>query len=106
MAGLPKVGEVQFLSPESIVQAFAERVESVGGIPSVGREDQFMLRYVELAKEGKAGILIDIADAAPEEVSAALSVSGAVLAYHYRALVIEELVQTAPHAEEAASGKL
>lgn len=106
VAKLPQVGEVRWLSPESIGQAFARRAESVGGMPSVGREDQFMLRYVELASKGKAGLLIDMADAAPEAVSAALAAAGALLAYHYRALVIEELVQTATQAEAAASGKL
>ena len=106
VAHVPKVGELRYLPPEAIVQAFAERSESVGGMPSVGREDQFMLRYVELASKGKAGLLIDMADAAPEAVSAALAAAGALLAYHYRALVIEELVQTATQAEAAASGKL
>lgn len=106
VAKVPQVGEVQFLPPEAIVQAFAERTRSVDGMPSVGREDQFMLRYVELAGEGNAGVLIDMGHAAAEGVSAALAAHGAVLAYHYRTLVIEELVHTAAHAEEVASGKL
>lgn len=106
VAHVPKVGELRYLPPEAIVQAFAERSESVGGMPSVGREDQFMLRYVELAKEGKAGVLIDMADASADDMGAALAAAGAVLAYYYRALVIEELVQTSTHADEAAAGKL
>ncbi len=105
-AKVEKIGEIQFLSPEAIVQAFAERAESVGGMPSVGREDQFMLRYVELAKEGKVGVLIEVADADPEALGAALDAAGASLAYYYRALVIEELVDTSAKAEAAASGKL
>ena len=106
VAKQPKVGEVQFLSPEAITQAFAERIESVGGMPSVGREDQFMLRFVELSEGGKAGVLIDMASAVPEQVGAALSAADAILAYYYRALVIEELVDTSARAEAAASGKL
>ena len=106
LAAVHKVGEVRLLPPEAIVQAFAERAESVGGMPSVGREDQFMLRYVELAEEGKPGVLVDVGDASTEDLSAAFAATGAVLAYYYRTLVIEELVQTSTHAEEAASGKL
>ncbi len=105
-AKVAKVGEVRYLPPEAIVQAFAERTESVGGMPSVGREDQFMLRYVELAKEGKAGVLIDMQGASVDDVGAALAAAGAVLAYYYRTLVIEELVQTSTHADEVAAGKL
>ena len=106
LAKVPKVGEVQFLPSEAIVQAFAERTESVGGMPSVGREDQFMLRYVELAKEGNAGVLLAMGHATTDDVGAALTKAGAVLAYYYRALVIEELIHTSTHAEETASGKL
>ena len=106
VAKQPKVGEVQFLSPEAITQAFAERIESVGGMPSVGREDQFMLRFVELARGGKAGLLIEVGRADTEALSAALAASGAVLAYYYRTLVIEELVDSSPRAEAAAAGKL
>ena len=106
VAKVHKVGEVRSLPPELIVQAFAERTESVGGMPSVGREDQFMLRYVELAKEGKAGALIEMGDAVSDEVGAALAAAGALLAYYYRTLVIEELVEASTQAEAAASGKL
>ena len=106
LAAVPKVGEVRVLSPEAIVQAFAERAESVGGMPSVGREDQFMLRFVELAKQGKPGMLVDVVDASTEDLSAAFAATRAVLAYYYRTLVIEELVETSTRAEAAASGKL
>ena len=106
LAKVHKVGEVRSLPPDSIVQAFAERSASVGGMPSVGREDQFMLRYVELAQQGKAGVLVEMGDAASDEVGAVLAAAGALLAYHYRALVIEELVEASTQAEAAASGKL
>lgn len=108
LAAVPKVGAVQALAPADIGSAFAERAAATaeGGAPSVGREDQFMLRFVELARSGKAGVLIEMADANADDVSAVLNQAGALLAYHYRALVIEELVDTTPRAEAAASGKL
>ena len=58
MAEVPDVGAVQLAEPGAIQQTFAKRAADVGGAPSVGREDQFMLRFVELARGGKAGLLI------------------------------------------------
>ena len=106
VAGVPQIGQVQTVSPGEITQAFAERAKSVGGVPSPGREDQFMLRYVELAQRGCAGVLIDMADAAPDDVATELASAGALLAYAYRALVIEELVTPPPPVEGVAVGKL
>ncbi len=100
-------GEITLATPAAIGQAFARRADEVGqGIPSVGREDQFMLRFVELARSGRAGLLIEVGDADPEALGTALRAAGAVLAYHYRPLVIEDLVPPSPTAEAAAAGKL
>ena len=41
-----------------------------------------------------------------EAISAILNANGALLAYCYRKLVIEELVDASPRAEAAAAGKL
>ena len=106
MADVPDVGAVQLAEPGALQQTFAKRAADVGGAPSVGREDQFMLRFVELARGGKAGLLIEVGRADTEALSAALAASGAVLAYYYRTLVIEELVDASPRAEAAAAGKL
>ena len=106
MADVPDVGAVQLAEPGALQQTFAKRAADVGGAPSVGREDQFMLRFVELARGGKAGLLIEVGRADTEALSAALAASGAVLAYYYRTLVIEELVDSSPRAEAAAAGKL
>ena len=65
-----------------------------------------MLRFVELAQAGKAGLLIELADAEVEAISTILNASGALLAYCYRKLVIEELVDASPRVEAAAPGKL
>ncbi|MBH1966246.1 MAG: hypothetical protein I8H77_18010 [Comamonadaceae bacterium] len=100
------VGSVAVATPQAIIAAFSERAAEVGGMPSVGREDQFMARYVELAQSGKAGLLIEVADAAPEGLSQSLLASGAWLAYYYRALIIEELVELTLRTEGAAAGKL
>ena len=100
-------GAITLATPTAIQQAFAQRAADVGtGAPSVGREDQFMLRFVELAQAGKAGLLIELADAEVEAISTILNASGALLAYCYRKLVIEELVDASPRAEAAAAGKL
>ena len=80
MAEVPDVGAVQLAEPGAIQQTFAKRAADVGGAPSVGREDQFMLRFVELARGGKAGLLIEVGRADTEALSAALAASGAVLA--------------------------
>ncbi|MDO5624208.1 MAG: hypothetical protein Q4G71_05930 [Pseudomonadota bacterium] len=106
VAALPGVGKVTLAAPDAIEQAFAERAAEVGGAPSVGREDQFMLRFVELARAGKVGVLIEVADADTEALGTLLDAAGAALAYLYRTLVIEELVDPSRRAEAAAAGKL
>jgi len=106
VAALPGVGAVTVASAEDIGRNFAKRSEDVGGMPSVGREDQFMLRYVELAEQGKAGLLIEVADADSAALADVLRQGGAVLAYHYRRLVIEELAEPSTGAEAAAAGEL
>ena len=106
LASVPGIGAIRLAEPAAIQSAFAKRAEDVGGAPSVGREDQFMLRFVELARTGKAGVLVEAGDADTDGLSAALNASGAVLAYYYRKLVIEELVDSSPRAEAAAAGKL
>lgn len=106
VAEVPGVGAVTLATPAAIEAAFAKRAADVGGTPSVGREDQFMLRFVELARAGKFGLLIDVAAADADAVSAALDAGGAQLVYHYRTLVIDELVEPTRRAEAAAAGKL
>ena len=107
IAAVAGVGAITLGTPAAIQHTFAQRAADVGtGAPSVGREDQFMLRFVELAQSGKAGLLIELADAEVEAISAILNASGSLLAYCYRKLVIEELVDASPRAEAAAAGKL
>lgn len=99
--------QLTLATPAAIERAFASRADEVGeGIPSLGREDQFMRRFVELARAGKAGLLIELGDTDPQALGDALRATGAVLAYHYRPLVIEDLVPPTPTAEAAAAGKL
>ncbi len=106
IAELPGVGAVSIAPGAAIESAFGQRAAEVGGSPSVGREDQFMLRFVELARAGKCGLLIDMGVADGTDVAHALGATGAQLAYHYRALVIDELVEPTRRAEAAAAGKL
>lgn len=106
LANVEGVGQLQLAAPPAIEQAFRKRVEESGGLPSLGREDQFMHRFVELARSGKAGLLIDAGAADPAALGDALRSAGAVLAYHYRTMVIEELIEASPGAEAAAAGEL
>ena len=105
-SALPGVGAVQVVEGAAIVTQFGPRADEVGGAPSVGREDQFMLRFVELARQGLGGLLIDPDKADVAAIGEALNEQRAAVAYHYRALVIEELVDASPRAEAAAAGKL
>lgn len=106
IAGIEGIGTPRMATAPAIAQAFAKRADDVGGMPSVGREDQFTLRFVELARAGKPGLLIDVGSADLGALSDALKAAGAVLAYHYHTLVIEELVAPTPKAEAAAAGRL
>lgn len=106
VAAIAHVGAVDVVRSEDIRQTFGQRAEEVGGMPSVGREDQFMLRYVELARENEAGVLIEVAGADIDALTQALKDAGALLAYYYRTLVIDELIDASPGAEAAAAGKL
>lgn len=100
-------GTSTLATPATIVQAFGVRADEVGrGVPSVGREEQFMARFVELARSGSAGLLIEARDADAQALGESLRSSGALLAYGYRPLVIEELVAPSPRAEAAAAGRL
>ncbi len=106
MQAVPDVGGVQLAAAPAIEAAFAKRAADVGAMPSVGREDQFMLRFVELARKGRSGLLVDLGGADADAVTAVLQEGGAVLAYHYRQLVIDELVTPTIGAEAAAAGRL
>ena len=106
LRALPGVGAVTLCTPDAIESAFAERAAQVGGAPSVGREDQFMLRYVELARAGTCGVLVELDNAGADALRNALEETQATLAYHYRTLVIDELISPTPRAEAAAAGRL
>lgn len=106
VASVSHVGAVNVATAEAIRETFGARAEEVGGIPSVGREDQFMLRFVELARSNEAGLLIEVAHANVPALTQALRDAGARVGYYYRTLIIEELIDASPEAEAAASGKL
>ena len=105
LAALAEIGSVQLVSSSTIVERMSPRAAD-RGMPSVGREDQFMRRFVELAQQGWGGLLVDVGKADTAALGAALQAHGAALAYLYRTLVIEDLVDTTPRAEAAAAGKL
>ena len=102
----PGIGAIQIVASQAIVDRMAEQPEQAEGMPSVGREDQFMRRFVELARQGMTGLLVEVDEADTHAITQALLSPRPELAYHYRLLVIEELVDTSARAEAAAAGKL
>ena len=106
LAEVPDIGAIHVVAPAKIEQVLGKRAADVGGVPSVGREDQFMLRFVELARAGKHGLQIEVGNADTDAIAAILKAASAGLGYYYRTLVIEELIDSSPRAEAAAAGKL
>lgn len=106
LAHVPGIGEVQAVAAPDIERIFADRADEGGGGPSVGRENQFMLRFVELARSGNSAVVIDVVNADADTIAGVLTDRGAMLAYYYRAWVIEDLVPPTPGAEAAAAGRL
>ena len=68
LAALAEIGSVQLVSSATIVERMSPRAAD-RGMPSVGREDQFMRRFVELARDGMDGVLIAVGHAVPEAIA-------------------------------------
>ena len=89
-------GETAYASPETILQEIAHTLRAANALPSVGAEGDMVRRMVDLANTGHHGMLIAMAhkDKA-DAVVAAIAPAGAVAAFHYRALIIEDLITLA-----------
>lgn len=105
VATVKAVGRIDVVPAEDILDSLSEGAAKAGGMPSLGRERQFMLRFVELARAGCCGLLIHVDEADPEAIAAALAGHSVELAYLYRFLVIEELLESSKRAEDAAAGE-
>lgn len=89
-------GAVRHATPEVIL---ADIVPTLGdpdaGLPSVGMEGEIVRRIAELAASGHHGLLVDLGKDDAHKVADVLNAYGATAAFHYRELVIEELVPDA-----------
>ncbi len=61
-------------------------------LPSVGMEGEIVRRIGELAATGHHGLLVNLGKDDAQAVADVLNAYGAAAAFHYRELVIEELV--------------
>lgn len=100
------IGLIDVVSAEAIIEGMQEGAQKTGGMPSVGREHQFMRRFVELAHKGCGGLLAEVASADIDAMTSIFLQQPVELAYFYRPLVIEELVDSTKRADDAAAGQL
>lgn len=86
-------GAVRHATPQDIL---SEVVPTLGVtqdvLPSVGMEGEIVQRIGELAEDGQHGLLVALGKDDAREVADVLNAYGATAAFHYRELVIEELV--------------
>lgn len=86
-------GAVRHATPEAIL---ADIVPTLGveenELQSVGLEGEIVQRIGELAQQGQHGLLVALGRDDAHEVADVLNAYGATAAFHYRELVIEELV--------------
>lgn len=107
LAKIRGIGAMHVVPSAAVIAAMAPGARKAGdGMPSVGREHQFMRRFVELAHAGCSGLLVEVAGADHEAIADALAAQRVELAYLYRLLVIEELVDSSKRADDAAAGQL
>ena len=93
-----EIGESAYASPEVIQQDIVRTIGSSDSVlPSVGAEGDFVRRIADLASVGHHGLLVEVGKHDDTEVlTAALKREGAVAAFYYRTLVIEELIEQPP----------
>lgn len=95
--------DVRVASPQDIRHAFGEVADDIhGSPPSIGREGQFTVRFLELARAGQFGVLARCDDSHRAAATAVLERLGASVAYRYGALVIDEWVEPDRQAVRAA----
>lgn len=86
-------GAVRHATPEAIL---ADIVPTLGveenELSAVGMEGEIVQRIGGLAQQGQHGLLVALGRDDAHEVADVLNAYGATAAFHYRELVIEELV--------------
>ena len=108
LARVNGIEEIQIASPEAIAAAFKERADEIRQhLPSPGREEQFSVRFLELAARGEYGLLLRLASHHDADAAKAVLASHhCTVAYRYGKLVIEEWISPDRRAEAAASDTL
>lgn len=106
LADVAGIGAIDVVPGADIIESLSDGAQKAGGMPSVGREHQFMLRFVELAQAGRCGLLVEVAHADQDAIAAVLTAQRIDLAYLYGLLVMEELVDSSKRADDAAAGEL
>jgi hypothetical protein len=109
LGSLPGIAEVQIASPQGLAAAFKGRADQIRDhLPSPGREEQFEVRFLELAARGQHGLLlrVDRGAADVERAKGVLAAQHCSVAYHYGRFVIEEWVEPDRRAEAAAASTL
>ncbi|MEI2622770.1 MAG: hypothetical protein V9G23_01830 [Giesbergeria sp.] len=98
-----EIGESAYASPEVIQKDIVRTLGSSDAVlPSVGAESDLVRRIADLASTGHHGLLVEVGKHDDTEVLAAtLQREGAVAAFYYRTLVIEDLIEQPPHRHEA-----
>ena len=90
-----EIGESAYASPEVIQKDIVRTIGSSDVVlPSVGAEGDFVRRIADLASTGHHGLLVEVGKHDDAEVlTATLQREGAVAAFYYRTLVIEDLIE-------------
>lgn len=86
-------GAVRHASPKAILTDIVPTLGvTMDELPSVGPEGEIVRRIGDLAAIGQHGLLVALGKDDAHEVADVLNAYGATAAFHYRELVIEELV--------------
>lgn len=89
--------EASYASPETILKDIVRTLGGSDPLPSVGAEGDLVRRIADLASTGHHGLLVEVekGDDA-DSLRAKLQADGAVAAFYYRTLVIEDLIEQPP----------
>lgn len=96
---------VSLALPQSMVDQWSKRAEEIrDNPPSVGREEQFQVRFLELAENGGHGLLIKLGSNTDQaQATEVLVAHQCSVAYEYGRLVIEEWISPSSSAKQAAA---
>lgn len=89
--------ESAYVSPDAIQKDIVRTLGGSDPLPSVGAEGDIVRRIADLASTGHHGLLVEVGkDDDADSLRAKLQPAGAVAAFYYRTLVIEDLIEQPP----------